>query len=484
MRADSPDGEFSLNIWDFGGQEIYHATHQYFLTKKAIYLFVWVARSDDDLSSFDFWLSVVTLLSDSAPILIVQNKCDERRKEIDEARIRRAFPNVVGFYNVSAKTNEGVQNLREQILLEAQRLQHFNQAVPVAWLRIRERLEKLNRPYVSYSEYQRICSEFGLSSERAEWLSDYFNVLGVFLHFPDNMVLADTLFLRPEWATNATYRLFDDPAVVSARGVIDNKIAKRAWSDYPAGKHPVLLELLKRFELCFELQKGKGFILPARLPASPPAELTSGKPDLSFFYEYDFMPAGVIERAIVRLNPLIVEQLFWKNGAKLAKGEATAIIYADRFKRRIVVDLAGKGKAELLTLVRNEIDQINISLNGPIARQMLPCNCTDCRKSDPYYFDYSEVKRAKAKDRPTIECRRSFEQVDIDGLVDRVDAKIGTKEQELLRLLTRVADKFDDEESLGQKANEIVRLQPNLFGVGVNLNYLISNVIKNRKKRK
>src|SRR5689334_14345811 len=25
--------QFRINIWDFGGQEIYHATHQYFLTK-------------------------------------------------------------------------------------------------------------------------------------------------------------------------------------------------------------------------------------------------------------------------------------------------------------------------------------------------------------------------------------------------------------------------------------------------------------------
>ena len=29
---------FRLNVWDFGGQEIYHATHQFFLTRRSLYL--------------------------------------------------------------------------------------------------------------------------------------------------------------------------------------------------------------------------------------------------------------------------------------------------------------------------------------------------------------------------------------------------------------------------------------------------------------
>ncbi len=32
--------EFRVNIWDFGGQEIYHATHQFFLTKRSLYALV------------------------------------------------------------------------------------------------------------------------------------------------------------------------------------------------------------------------------------------------------------------------------------------------------------------------------------------------------------------------------------------------------------------------------------------------------------
>jgi len=28
--------EIKFNVWDFGGQEIYHATHQFFLTKRSV----------------------------------------------------------------------------------------------------------------------------------------------------------------------------------------------------------------------------------------------------------------------------------------------------------------------------------------------------------------------------------------------------------------------------------------------------------------
>jgi hypothetical protein len=34
-RAEACAPTFRVNIWDFGGQQIYHATHQFFLTKRS-----------------------------------------------------------------------------------------------------------------------------------------------------------------------------------------------------------------------------------------------------------------------------------------------------------------------------------------------------------------------------------------------------------------------------------------------------------------
>jgi len=63
--------QFRANIWDFGGQEIYHATHQFFLTRRSVYVLVCDDRKED--TDFSYWLHVVEMLSDASPLLIVQN---------------------------------------------------------------------------------------------------------------------------------------------------------------------------------------------------------------------------------------------------------------------------------------------------------------------------------------------------------------------------------------------------------------------------
>lgn len=61
---------FKLNIWDFGGQEIYHSTHQFFLTKRSLYIIVADTRRED--SDFYYWLNIVKLLSERSPVIIVK----------------------------------------------------------------------------------------------------------------------------------------------------------------------------------------------------------------------------------------------------------------------------------------------------------------------------------------------------------------------------------------------------------------------------
>ena len=80
---------FRVNIWDFGGQEIYHATHQFFLTKRSLYALVADSRKED--TDFYYWLKVVELLSDNSPLLIVKNEKQDRQREINERQLRGQF---------------------------------------------------------------------------------------------------------------------------------------------------------------------------------------------------------------------------------------------------------------------------------------------------------------------------------------------------------------------------------------------------------
>ena len=43
INSSKPNGKkIRINAWDFGGQEIMHATHQFFLSKRSLYLLVLV----------------------------------------------------------------------------------------------------------------------------------------------------------------------------------------------------------------------------------------------------------------------------------------------------------------------------------------------------------------------------------------------------------------------------------------------------------
>ena len=74
---------FRLNVWDFGGQQIYHATHQFFLTHRSLYVLVDDTRKDYKSVSdegFKYWLELIDVFGGHSPTLIFQNEKGGRSK--------------------------------------------------------------------------------------------------------------------------------------------------------------------------------------------------------------------------------------------------------------------------------------------------------------------------------------------------------------------------------------------------------------------
>lgn len=63
--APGDSAPIKIHFWDFGGQDIYHATHQFFLTKRSLYLFVWEARKEEESRSFDYWRNFIIVYSEA-----------------------------------------------------------------------------------------------------------------------------------------------------------------------------------------------------------------------------------------------------------------------------------------------------------------------------------------------------------------------------------------------------------------------------------
>jgi internalin A len=413
--------QFKINVWDFGGQEIYHHTHQFFLTKRSLYIFVWDARKEDRVEGFDYWLNVVRLLSENSPILIVLNKADIRIKEIDQKGLSEKFQNIVGFHKVSAMTGAGILTLVDDIKRNISRLPHVGIEWPGQWSQIRSALEREPRNYIDYDEYLEICGEASLPKQKADVLSLTLHHLGVILHFQDDPVLQKIVILKPDWGTNAVYAVLDTKSIQLRNGRFSFLELAGIWGRaYPLSKHAELLQLMIRFELCFQLEGSSEYIVPELLSATRPPFNWSSQDTLRFEYQYDFMPAGIISRFIARNHTLIEENKYWHLGVLLAWENTRALVMSEPLYRRIRIEIAGRDKKALLAIVRRDFAQIHKTLNHPEARQMIPCICEKCAAGEPFLYDYERVRSYFENNINDIVCDRSFQKLSTESLLTGV----------------------------------------------------------------
>lgn len=415
-----------VNFWDFGGQEIYHATHQFFLTKRSLYLLVWEARTDLDLLGFDYWLNTIKVLSKNSPVLIIQNKIDERKKSLNLERWKGQFPNIINNFNVSALSGEGVEILKNAISENILKLPHIGDELPKRWVEIRLKLEKLSDNFISYSRYQRICTEFGMDTDKIALLCEYYHDLGVFLHFKENPILQNTIFLKPHWATNAVYKVLDDKNVIESGGKFSFIDLKDIWTEekiYPSKMYIELVELMKNFELCFQIPGENQFIVPELLPGEQPKLNWKQQDNLWFQYQYDFMPAGILTRLIVNMHDLIKDNLYWKDGVVL-KWEDTEALIVKTTSRSIEIFINGNDKRTILGIIRRHMKNINSPFENLRFDEMVKCLCHDCLQDDrPYFFPYNNLIKARDKRIENIQCQKSFNQVTIRSLLGDLSNK-------------------------------------------------------------
>jgi len=154
-------------------------------------------------------------------------------------------------------------------------------------------------------------------------VDEYLHDLGVIIHFRDIRV-QDMVILKPEWATKAFYKILDTDAVKERGGILLHSELGQIWDKnvFPQEVQLKLLELMNKFELAYELPDERSHLVAELLPSSEPAFEWDTTDNLRFYYQYDFLPAGVMTRFIVRIHQDLEKrsdgkQLCWREGAVL-----------------------------------------------------------------------------------------------------------------------------------------------------------------------
>jgi len=423
-----PNGRtFRLNTWDFGGQQIYHATHQFFLTKRSLYVLVDDTRSDNRSihdEGFRFWLEVVETLSEASPLLIFQNEKGDRSKTIDEAGIKGRFPNVKDIHKGNLEHPDAANSLCEAVEHFAKQLPHIGENVPAKWVAIRNDLKDLaqTKSYISLSDYYALYKRhLEFDEGKALKLSQYLHDLGVFLHFHEPRELRRTVFLQNQWVTDAVFCILDDEQVKAQRGRFTLTDCDRLWSDQGfADKEIELRALMIRFELCYRLPDAPTatWLVPQHLSPSKPPALSdwASTDDLMLTYRYEFLPRGLVSRLTVRMHRFVTQpDLCWANGAVFSHGETQVLSHGET---QVLVEITLRGneialrsrgpeKKALLSVIASDLDALNNSFQGlkDKVSKWVPCICDTCASlKEPALFEQKRLIERKQLGRGTIEC--------------------------------------------------------------------------------
>ncbi len=208
-----------LNAWDFGGQEIYHATHQFFLTERSLFLLVWNARHGWEQGKLYYWLDTIQAKAPNSPVLIVAAHSDEHPPNLPILEIQRRYPQVLAHNEVSNLNGAGIRELREKLREVAAGLPLMGEIMPTSWLKAANAVRALSARSISPKRLFETMVQEGVTGDSARILAQWLHDQGELLYFQGDQELNDTVILEPEWVTSYIYRVLDNEAVIARSGV-------------------------------------------------------------------------------------------------------------------------------------------------------------------------------------------------------------------------------------------------------------------------
>ncbi len=401
------EGDETLNIWDFGGQDIYHGAHTLFMKTSAVFVIVWHPEFEDGGEEtanglmfrnypLSYWLEYVrTLGRKDSPVIVVQSRCERpeqevRRLPVDEALLDLPFIRQCSF---SAKTGRGkgtlhdalqdaVATLRQRdgvttigkgrmtVLRQLERWRDEDQSRPVA--------EREHRT-LSQTEFHNLCEQAGGVSS-SESLLAYLHNLGVVFHRP--ALFEDRIILDQSWALDAVYGVFERgqayPLILSQAGRFNRSLlAMTVWRDYTDEDQRLFLSLMESCGIIFKHREADPrygleteYLAPDLLmDKAAVAHQLAGRWNESerswrLEYEYPFLHPGLMRALICDVGQRSADAgVYWKYGLWVYESTGCRAQLEQRMsdlhRGRIVMKIQGPGHEQLARWLRERIEARN-----------------------------------------------------------------------------------------------------------------------------
>lgn len=423
----------TAHLWDFGGQEVMHATHQFFLSQRSVYVLLLNSRNDDQAEK---WLKHAESFGGRSPVLVVLNKIDENPSfEVERKSLQEKYRQIHGFYRLSCSEegNAGFLQFCEALRSEIDRSDTRQTPFPHHWLAVKDRFVAMQSDYdyIESAEFQRVCREQGVTRPVSQdVLLQFLHDLGVVINFR-NLQYFDTQILNPLWLTNGVYRIINSKHVADNGGLLreadfdtvindpryQNNDTNERQFIYPKNKLHYIVRVMQEFELCFMLNESS-YVVPQLLPANAPDFQPAGALLRFVIHFPEFMPNSIFPRLMVKLHGYIRNDERWRTGMVLHKPnvfDALARVRWDKEDQKLLIDVCGNERRRFLSFIRETVKEIVADFANLSFDERVPVpDCND-------YQEYDYLVEAEKAGETEVFIKQLKKRIPISSLLDGVE---------------------------------------------------------------
>ncbi len=467
----------TLNTWDFGGQEVYRVTHQFFFSRRSLYLLVWWPREGQEAGAVEGWLKRMRLRVPDARVILVSTHADEpRQPELHYAKLDRRFPGMLaGRHAVDCESGNGIDDLLKTVAAEAAKLPQMGELMSAHWIAARDEALALEQPQISRTGFNDIAGEHELDEKETETLLDLLHDLGRIVYYGEDEGLRDVVVIKPEWLTKAIGYVLEDEATRKARGELAHGRLRKIWLDhnqpdwerYDTKYHPFFLRLMEKFDISYRIPDQEaslvGQLVPYERPELPwetESETPKGWRELSVLCSMDDQPPGIVSWLTVRNHKYSWEQLHWREGVFLAhRGQEGLFELLEPTELRLTV--RGRSPDHFFGLLRDSVtNMIKSRWEGLRYDLLVPCPGTKRNGDDcDYRFGLEDLQGLREDEIDDIRCVRCRQVQDVALLLTGLEAPVSPTERRLEEILSYVKTAATAEQLEQQRSESATQMR-------------------------
>jgi internalin A len=460
------DVTMRLSSWDFGGQQIYHATHQFFLTNRSLFLLLWNSRHGWEQGKLRRWLDIISARAPESPIVLVATHLGGRPVDLPLAELRAQYPRIVAGVRVDNATGEGVGELRELVGTLSAGLPLMGSEWPTRWLAAADAVRALPEDHTTPARMRQVLAGAGVTDPRQQrFVARALHELGDILYYAEDPELNQLVVLRPAWVNDYISRVLDSAEVADRQGLLTREHLDVLWADLDRGVRDHFLGMMDAYDLSYRVddaRSGDLSLVVERLQWDPPdytAEWAAlaDRPDtkeIKVVYRLNTMPPGIPTWFIARSHRFS-KGVHWRTGVLLGHPDTRhlALVRADAHRGTVELTVRGPQPVGFFMLLD---DGLNLTLDrfpGLRIERKVPCRCQD---GCPQLYDYTNLtdRLARATPRYAIECHDSGEDVSVPELLYGLSPSGDSTRaglDKIVSLLERLEDKADGQAAYAQR---------------------------------